>query len=221
MIATDAPSLPEQPGSVRLDIFADPVCPWCLIGKAGLDHALAARPDHPFALIWHPFRLNPVFPRDGVPMDEYLRVKLDGRVAEVLGMVARRAEALGIILNPPKREPNTTDAHRLMHWAGLESVQTLVMEGLLAAHWREGRDIADHAVLTEIAEKAGMDGAVVRALLASDADQDWIDRAETHSRQRGVTSVPTFIIADQHVVTGAQPAELWINIIDELIEPDS
>src|SRR5699024_4810020 len=98
-----------------------------------------------------------------------------------------------------------------------------VMEGLLAAHWRDARDISDHETLADIAEKAGMDGAVVRKLLASDADQDWLDRVETHSRQRGVTSVPTFIIAGQHVVTGAQPAELWINIIDELAgrDPDS
>lgn len=209
-----------QPGSVRLDIFADPVCPWCLIGKARLDRALAARPDHPFLLIWHPFRLNPVFPRDGVPMDEYLRVKLGDNVAGMLGEVARQADALGITLNPPKREPSTTDAHRLMHWAGLESAQTLVMEGLLAAHWREGRDISDSETLAEIGENAGMDGAMIRRLLASDADHDWINSAETHARQRGVTSVPTFIVADQHVVTGAQPTDLWTNVIDELMGRD-
>lgn len=206
----------RAPASVRLDIFADPVCPWCLIGKAELDRALAARPEHPFALTWHPFRLNPVFPQDGVPMDEYLRVKLGDRVAEVLGDLARRADALGIALNPPPREPNTTDAHRLMHWAGIEGAQTRVMSGLLAAHWREGRDIADAGVLAGIAEGAGMDGAMVRRLLASDADRERVAVAEGYARQRGVTSVPTFIIADQYVVAGAQPATLWQNVIDEL-----
>lgn len=206
----------DATASLRLDIFADPVCPWCLIGKAELDRALSARPDHPFAITWHPFRLNPVFPRDGVPMDEYLRVKLGGRVEEVLGSLARRAEALGITLNPPPREPNTTDAHRLMHWAGIEGAQTRVMSGLLAAHWREGRDIGDAGVLAGIAEAAGMDGAMVRRLLASDADHDRVAIAEAYARERGVTSVPTFIIGDHYVVAGAQTAGLWMNVIDEL-----
>lgn len=210
--------MPDQPApaSIRLDIFADPVCPWCLIGKAELDRALSARAGHPFAITWHPFRLNPVFPQDGVPMDEYLRVKLGERVEEVLGNLARRAEALGITLNPPPREPNTTDAHRLMHWAGIEGAQTRVMSGLLAAHWREGRDIGDAAVLAGIAEGAGMDGAMVRRLLVTDADRDRVAVAEAYARERGVSSVPTFIIADQYVVAGAQPSTLWQNVIDEL-----
>ena len=206
----------SDPASIRLDIFADPVCPWCLIGKAELDRALSARPDHPFAITWHPFRLNPVFPRDGVPMDEYLRVKLGERVEEVLGSLARRAEAMGIPLNPPPREPNTTDAHRLMHWAGIEGAQTRVMSGLLAAHWREGRDIGDAEVLAAIAEGAGMDGAMVRRLLATDADRDRVSIAEAYARERGVNSVPTFIIDDRYVVAGAQTASLWMNVIDEL-----
>ena len=202
--------------SIRLDIFADPVCPWCLIGKAELDRALSARPDHPFAITWHPFRLNPVFPQDGVPMDEYLRVKLGERVEEVLGSLARRAEALGITLNPPPREPNTTDAHRLMHWAGIEGAQSRVMSGLLAAHWREGRDIGDPEVLAGIAGGAGMDAAMVRRLLATDADRDRVAIAEAYARERGVNSVPTFIIDDHYVVAGAQTAGLWMNVIDEL-----
>ena len=208
--------MPDSTASLRLDIFADPVCPWCLIGKAELDRALSERPGHPFVITWHPFRLNPVFPRDGVPMDEYLRVKLGERVEEVLGSLARRAEALGIPLNPPPREPNTTDAHRLMHWAGIEGAQTRVMSGLLAAHWREGRDIGDPDVLAGIAEGAGMDGTMVRRLLASDADRDRVAMAEAYARERGVTSVPTFIIGDQYVVAGAQTASLWMNVIDEL-----
>lgn len=205
-----------EDGMVRLDIFADPACPWCLIGKAELDRALSQRPDHPFLVTWHPFRLNPVFPQDGVPMDEYLKVKLEGRVAEILGEVARRADALGIELTPPPREPNTTDAHRLMHWAGIEGAQTLVMDALLRAHWQKGQDISDPDILAAIAEGAGMDGALVKTLLDGDADRDTIIAAEAYARERGVLSVPTFIVADQHVVSGAQPAALWLSVIDEI-----
>ena len=200
----------------RLDIFADPVCPWCLIGKTELDRALDSRPDHPFAITWHPFRLNPTMPREGMDRVAYLRAKL-GDQAEAAGRaLAERAAQLGLALNPSPREPDTTDAHRLMHWAGLEDAQDRVMEGLLRAHWLEGRDIGDPAVLTDIAAAAGMDGPVTARLLASDADRDEVARREAHARQRGISAVPTFIVADTHAVSGAQPAALWQQVIDDL-----
>lgn len=200
----------------RLDIFADPVCPWCLIGKLELDRALESRPGHPFQIAWHPFRLNPQMPRGGMDRIEYLHAKLGPRAEEASRAVAERAAALGLALNPSAREPDTTDAHRLMHWAGLEGAQTRVMSGLLRAHWQEARDIGDPAQLTRIAEAAGMDGALVGRLLDSDADRDEIARREIHARERGINSVPTFIVADSHAVSGAQPASLWQQVIDEL-----
>lgn len=114
------------------------------------------------------------------------------------------------------RVPDTTDAHRLLHWARIEGAQTRVMSGLMAAHWREGRNIGRADVLAQIADAAGMDGMMVERLLATDADRDEVIEAETHARQRGVTSVPTFIVGNTHVVPGAQPAALWQQVIDEL-----
>lgn len=201
---------------IRLDIFADPVCPWCLIGKVELDRALESRPGHPFAITWHPFRLNPQMPREGTDRLEYLHAKLGPRAEEASRMVAERAAALGLELNPSAREPDTTDAHRLMHWAGLEGAQTRVMSGLLRAHWQEARDIGDPAQLVAIAEAAGMEGAVVARLLASDADHAEVARREAHARQKGINSVPSFIVADAHAISGAQPAALWQQVIDEL-----
>ncbi|QBX35192.1 DsbA family oxidoreductase [Paracoccus liaowanqingii] len=201
----------------RLDIFADPVCPWCLIGQVELDRALARRPDHPFAITWHPFRLNPQMPPEGMDRVAYLRAKL-GDGAEAAGKaLAKRAADLGLVLDPAPREPDTTDAHRLMHWAGLEGAQAPVMSGLLRAHWQEARDISDPATLAAIAQAAGMDPALTARLLASDADRDEIARREAHARQRGIASVPTFIVADAHALTGAQPAELWQQVIDEIM----
>lgn len=200
----------------RLDIFADPVCPWCLIGKANLDRALEASPAHPFAITWHPFRLNPQMPRGGIAYSDYLRAKFGADAEKVFARVIHAAKDAGLTMAPPALEPDTTDAHRLMHWAGIEGAQSRVMSGLLAAHWREGRDIGDTATLVQIASAAGMDGALVARLLASDADHDTIATRESHARERGITSVPTFIIADSHVVAGAQPPELWLKVISEL-----
>lgn len=201
---------------IRLDIFADPVCPWCLIGKVELDRALESRPGHPFAITWHPFRLNPQMPREGMDRIEYLHAKLGPRAEEASRMVAGRAAVLGLTLNPSAREPDTTDAHRLMHWAGLEGAQTRVMSGLMRAHWQEARDIGDPAQLVAIAEAAGMEGAVVARLLAGDADLAEVARREAHARQKGINSVPSFIVADAHAISGAQPAALWQQVIDEL-----
>lgn len=200
----------------RLDIFADPVCPWCLIGKVELDRALESRPNHPFKVTWHPFRLNPQMPPEGMDRIEYLHAKLGPRAEEASRAVAERAASLGLELNPSAREPDTSDAHRLIYWAGLEGAQSRVMSGLMRAHWQEARDISDPAELVRIAEAAGMNAEMVRKLLDSDADRAEVLRREAHARERGINSVPTFIVADQHAVSGAQPARLWQNVIDEL-----
>ena len=205
---------------IPLDIFADPVCPWCLIGKVELDRALESRPLHPFQISWHPFRLNPQMPRGGMDRIEYLHAKLGPRAEDATRMVAQRAAALGLDLNPSPREPDTTDAHRLMHWAGLEGAQTRVMSGLLRAHWQEARDIGDAAELARIAGAAGMDAALVTRLLASDADRDEVAARERHARDRGVNSVPTFIVANRHAISGAQPASLWRQVIEDLTKPN-
>lgn len=201
---------------MRLDIFADPVCPWCLIGKAELDRALESRPAHPFEITWQPFRLNPQFPREGMDRAAYMRAKFGDRADQMMGPVAERMAALGLTLNPSDRQPDTTDAHRLMHWAGIEGAQSRVMAGLLRAFWSEARDIGDPAVLAEIAGATGMDAAMVTRLLATDVDRDTVAARETHARERGINSVPTFIVDNRHAVTGAQPAALWQRVIDDL-----
>lgn len=199
---------------INLDIFSDPVCPWCLIGKLELDRALESRPEHPFAITWHPFRLNPHMPREGMDRLDYLKAKPGA--ADAARAVAERAAKMGLDLKLPTRQPDTTDSHRLMHWAGLEGAQTRVKSGLLRAYWQEGRDIGDKEELAAIGAAAGMDKAVITRLLDSDADLDEINRRELHAREKGINSVPTFIIADQHVLSGAQPAELWQQVIDDI-----
>ncbi|MCZ0963220.1 DsbA family oxidoreductase [Paracoccus benzoatiresistens] len=201
---------------IPLDIFADPVCPWCLIGKVELDRALESRPSHPFQIAWHPFRLNPQMPGGGVDRIAHLHAKLGDRAEDASRTVAQRAAALGLVLNPSPTEPDTTDAHRLMHWAGLEGAQTRVMSSLLRAHWQEARDIGDASELVRIADGAGMDGELVARLLASDADRAEVASREQHARERGISSVPTFIVSNRHAVSGAQPASLWQQVIDEL-----
>ncbi|MDR5652933.1 DsbA family oxidoreductase [Ruixingdingia sedimenti] len=205
---------------VTLDIFSDPVCPWCMIGKANLDRALEQRPGHPFRIEWHPFQLNPDLPPGGVDRRDYLEAKFGGqaRAVEIYAQVMRAAEAAGVDINLDRMavQPNTLDAHRLIHWAGIEGRQNAVVAALFRAYFRDGRDIGDAAVLAGIAAEAGMEGAMVARLLATDADRDAIAARDSHARQRGVNAVPTFLVANQYVVSGAQPPAFWLQVIDEL-----
>jgi len=204
----------------RLDIFSDPVCPWCYIGKVLLDRALEAHPAHDFVIEWQPFQLNPDLPREGVDRASYLEAKFGGkaRAAQVYARIEEAAQAAGLVIDfaAMKRMPNTLDAHRLIHWAGLEGRQAAMVAALFAAFFRDGRDIGDAATLVELAGAVGMDPAVVARLLASDADRAEIAARDTHARARGVGAVPTYLIANQYVLSGAQPVDLWGQVIAEL-----
>ncbi len=207
---------------IRLDIFSDPVCPWCYLGKANLDRALEAAPDHPFQIEWHPFQLNPDMPPEGVDKRDYLAARFggDAKVDEIHDRLRQIAKANGVDLDPdvPKRIPNTLNAHRLIHWAGIEGKQTPVVAALFRAYWKEGRDIGNPAVLADIAAAAGMDRAATLRLLQSDADADDLRARDEDARHKGVTAVPTFLIAQQYVVSGAQPPDMWAKVIGELTE---
>ncbi|MFT4782576.1 MAG: putative DsbA family dithiol-disulfide isomerase [Paracoccaceae bacterium] len=207
---------------VKLDILSDPICPWCYIGKTLLDRALAANPDHPFVIEWHPFQLNPEMPAGGMDRRTYLETKFGGkkRAVEVYSNITNAAAKAGLELDfgTITRTPNTLDAHRLIHWAGIEKVQGPVVDALFKAYFHDGRDIGDHDVLADIADDAKMDAAAVRRLLSGDVDAKDIRDRDAHARTRGVTGVPTFIVAEQHVVPGAQQPELWEKLIAEINE---
>ncbi len=204
---------------IKLDIISDPICPWCYIGKANLDRALERHPEHSFEIEWHPFQLNPDMPPDGMDRREYLEAKFGGREAAIqtYARIAEAGEAAGLAIDfgAIKTTPNTIDAHRLVHWSGLDGRQTAVVSALFKAYFDEGRDIGDREVLLDIAAATGLDRAVTGRLIGSDADIDDIKARDRNARERGVSGVPTFVVANQHVVVGAQPPELWDRVIEE------
>ncbi len=214
----------ERLAMIPLDIFHDPICPWCLIGKARLDRALESRPDHPFQIQWHPFQLNPTMPKGGMERRAYLEAKFGGAegarkaylpIVETLLKEQPKVDLLAIT-----RTPNTLDAHRLIHWAGLEGRQTPMVSALYRAYFQEGRDIGDTEVLVDLAAQVEMDADMTRRLLTSDADIEEIRNRDQHARDRGVNAVPLYIVGNRHAVEGAQPPELWQQVIDEIAAQD-
>lgn len=213
--------------SVSLDILSDPICPWCLIGKARLDAALAERPDHPFTIVWRPFQLNPDMPPDGMDRSAYLSAKFggDAAAARVYGQIEEtaRAEGFDVRFDLIRRTPSTLRAHRVIRWAAPYDVQHALMDSLFRRYFMEGADISSAPVLAAAATEAGLpaegfsEGAITERL-SSDEDLEQTREEDAAARRAGVTGAPTFIIAGRHVIPGAQASELWVRIIDELNE---
>ena len=150
--------------TLAIDVISDAICPWCWVAKRRLDSAIAAiAPDVTATVTWRPFELNPEMPKVGVDRCAYRSAKfgswqhsqaLDAQVA-----AAGRSEGLAFNHDKMERTPNTVDAHRLIRLAGQQGKQDVVVEGLFAAYFNEGRDIGDPAVLADIGASAGLDRA--------------------------------------------------------------
>ena len=202
---------------IKLDILSDPICPWCYIGKNNLDRVLAKEPINPFTIEWHPFQLNPEMPLAGMNRQDYLEQKFGGkqnayRVYSRISSTAVKA-GLNLELQLIKKTPNTLNAHRLIHWAGIEGLQNSVVSALFESYFVKGEDIGDLSTLVKIGASVGLDKDLIAKLLKEDTELIEIKQRDANSRERGVTGVPTFIIANTHVLPGAQTEELWSSIL--------
>ena len=210
------------PPMITLDIISDPICPWCYIGKARLDQAIAEAGVDPFDVSWRIFQLNPTMPPEGMDRQEYLETKFGGPegAERVYSHVRQTAADTGLDLDFDgiKRTPNTFDAHRLIRWAATTGNQSAVVQQLFRRYFENGEDISDHETLLAVAESAGMERPVVAKLLAGDSDRDTLIEEENAARKMGVTGVPYFVIGGRYVMQGAQDVETWKKVITEIGE---
>lgn len=203
---------------MHIDIYSDPICPWCFIGKRRLERALAERPGLEVTVRWRAFQLNPDMAPDGMDRGAYLAAKFGGadRAAQVYQYVlaAARKEGLAIDLAAIRRTPNTLDAHRLIRFAGPGAVQDKVVEGLFRGYFLDGRDIGDREVLVAVAADAGLDGPAVSAFLDGDQEAAAVQAEDRRARMLGITGVPCFIFDDKYALTGAQEPAAFLPLFD-------
>ena len=199
---------------LTLDIVSDVVCPWCYIGKHRIESALALVTDVPVEVRWRPFFLNPWVPREGISRDEYLTTKFGS--VEAYGKIASRvveaASEEGLVYRPDqvKRQPNTLDCHRLIHWAARDpsgDKAAAVKQRLMELYFRDGGDLTESEVLVRAAADCGMDAATVRQRLATDEDVDVVSSQAQEAADKGIGGVPTYVFAGKYAVSGAQPPE--------------
>jgi predicted DsbA family dithiol-disulfide isomerase len=203
---------------LRIDVFADIACPWCYIGEARLERALAARPAVDVEWRWRPFQLQPGLPAGGVPWAEFAEQKFGG-LAHAERMFAHvtavgAADGLDFRFERMASAPNTGDAHRLVLFAGRAGLQRGAAAALFRAYFSEGRDLNDPAALAEVGAAAGLDADALREHLRGGADVDAVLRSQEEARRLGVTGVPFYVFDGRFAVSGAQPEDAFVQAID-------
>jgi predicted DsbA family dithiol-disulfide isomerase len=187
------------------------VCPWCYIGKRRIENALALTPEVPVEINWRPYFLNDWVPREGISRDEYLTAKFGSVEAYkgVAGRVVAAASEEGLTYRPElvMRQPNTTDCHRLIHWADASGQSAAMKQRLMELYFRDGGDLTDTEVLVQAAADCGLDADEVRRRLSTDEDVALISAQARDASDKGISGVPTFVFAQKYAVSGAQPAE--------------
>ncbi|WP_017463090.1 DsbA family oxidoreductase [Dyella ginsengisoli] len=200
---------------LRIDFVSDVVCPWCAVGLASLEQALAALDGQVQAEIhFQPFELNPQMAPEGEDIAEHLGHKYGlnaAQLAQNQEAIRQRGAAVGFTFaNQDKRRIyNTFDAHRLLHWAEAAGRQHALKRALLVAYFTDGRDVSNHEVLADVAGSVGLDVVEARAVLASDRYAEDVRGDEQFFLRAGIRSVPAVIVNRQHLISGGQPPEVF------------
>ncbi|MCD0423027.1 DsbA family oxidoreductase [Rubrivivax sp. JA1024] len=205
---------------LHIDFVSDVVCPWCAIGLASLERALENLAGEIEADIEvRPFELNPDMAPEGEAIDEHLQRKYGGapeQFAAVRRTLAERGAAVGFTFGERTRIWNTFDAHRLLHWAGLEGRALDLKRALLAAYHGEGRNPSDPEVLAQVAAGVGLNEARAREVLETGEFADAVHAEEQRWLALGIRSVPGVVVDERHLISGGQPPEVFEQALREI-----
>lgn len=209
--------------SLKIDFVSDVSCPWCAIGLKSLETALErigadVRPDMHF----QPFELNPKMGAAGQDITEHITEKYGAtpeQQAQSRETIRQRGADVGFefALDKRGRIYNTFDAHRLLHWAGLEGRQKELKLALFGAYFTSGEDPSSRDVLARVAGEVGLDPAEAAAVLASDRYAADVREREQFYQSQGINAVPAVIINDRHLISGGQPAEVFERALRQIM----
>ncbi len=203
---------------LSIEVVHDLVCPWCFLGLRRMLRTLRRRPDILFELTWRPFLLNPDMPRVGMARADYVVRKFGGeeRARRLYASIADIGRAEGVLFRFERitRTPSSVDAHRLVRWAGQFGLGSEMVEALFSAHFTDGRDIGDRAVLAAVAIACGLNGRGAQSFLASDAEVDVIHGENLRAHRLGINGVPCFVVGGRHAIAGAQEPEVIERLLD-------
>ncbi|MDL2197824.1 DsbA family oxidoreductase [Halopseudomonas aestusnigri] len=208
--------------NLTIDIVSDIACPWCAIGYARLEQALAALEGEVGAKVeWHAFELNPDPAQRPMPIVEALCRKYGRNEVEVRAAqddMIRIATGLGLNFTQMQERytANTFDGHRLVKWAAEHDRQTAMKQALFDAYFGEAKDVSNRDVLLDAVCAAGLDAAEAEQVLTSDRFADIVRADEAHWQQAGISSVPAFVINGQYLISGAQEPDYLVQALREI-----
>lgn len=193
---------------MHIDVYHDIACPWCRIGKANLEAALAEWDGEPVTITWQPFLLEQGLPNAGTPAREHYRAKFgEENIEPMFERVRGAGRNAGVEFNfeDAIRAPSD-DAHRLI-WLAPDEAKKAVLDGLHRAYFNEGKNVADLETLADIAAAAGIDRAETLARLESDEGKAETAEAITGAQRLGISGVPFFVVDNHYALSGAQPPQ--------------
>jgi predicted DsbA family dithiol-disulfide isomerase len=209
-----------SPARARLsvEIVHDVICPWCFLGVRRLLRTLRRRPDISFDLVWRPFLLNPDMPSGGMARPDYVIRKFGGeeRARRLYSSIAEigRAEGVWFRFERIRRTPCSLNAHRLVRWAARFGRADAMVETLFSAHFTDGHDIGDPAVLAGAAAACGLDPVAAKSFLRGDEETDAVHADNLRAHRLGINGVPCFVVEGRHAIAGAQEPEVIERLID-------
>ena len=213
--------------TLKIDFVSDVACPWCAVGLSALERALArVGPDIAVELHMQPFELNPTMAAEGANAAQYLKAKYgmsDEQLAVNRARIAERGAAEGFTFGTREHVWNTFDAHRLLHWAGIEGAggqQRALKHALLKAYHGEGRNPSAHDVLLGLAAQVGLPVERARAVLEKNEFADEVREAERFWQDAGIHSVPAVVVNRQHLISGGQPSEIFEQALRQIASDD-
>jgi predicted DsbA family dithiol-disulfide isomerase len=202
--------------NLQIEFVSDVACPWCAVGLNALERALERIGDAvQVELRMQPFELNPTMPPEGADAAEYLKAKYglsDEQLAANRARIAERGAAEGFTFGVRDHVWNTFDAHRMLHWAGVEGApgqQRALKHALLKAYHGQGRNPGAHDVLLELAVQVGLPCDRAREVLATHQYADEVRAAEAFWQDAGVNSVPAVVVNRRHLISGGQPSAVF------------
>ena len=207
---------------MKIDFVSDIACPWCAVGLNSLERALEKLGDEvSVQLHFQPFELNPQMPAEGEDTVQHLARKYGlspEQLAKNREAIRERGASVGFTFGERPRIWNTFDAHRLLHWAGLVGAaqKRALKHALLGAYHTEGDNPGDAEVLLRAAKQAGLDEAEAREVISSGRYAGEVRAAERHWQQLGISSVPSVIVNDRHLIQGGQPPEVFEQALRQL-----
>ncbi|MBM1558267.1 DsbA family oxidoreductase [Sulfitobacter mediterraneus] len=218
---SDQTPKPDAP-VIQIDIVSDVMCPWCIVGFKQLEQALGMTGVGAY-IRWHPFELNPAMPAEGQNLTEHIAEKY-GASAEQSAQNRKHlvdlGQSLGFAFNfgPDSRIVNTFAAHQLLDWAQEHGLQHPLKMALFAAHFQDGKDVSTQEVLLDTAQSVGLDRDAAAQVLESGSHAE-----ETRARQqfwtsRGISGVPSMVFSGKYLLTGAQGAENYAQMLMKVVQ---